>query len=1070
MKPCRNCPETGSPAESNPTQRTYFVATESEKVELANKREAVAAAKRLVKHGAAAALAWLQQPDPNERSNARKLAVLEQERAKLFKYMPPDNQLLYHVFAERYRERGAEGLDDFGWLYDTCRAMKVPTEAVSKVTAVVRRIEPVNSRAVKYLFIAYKEGSTYREESDPGRIRKLGMQFGIGPESRASAAENPSSDEKQDFLEYVSNRPMLPEHVKARLIHDDKPTVLEWYSLCTDDCEHGFHVPVFKKCDRCGAQIHKTIVEVYDPERGEIIVGSECIKDVMGWKWAKSHENALAIQNVLDRVLREVGTPIAILRKYEAGKMIIQTAESDHPYDAPREGGSEPSGEGWKMRRGRVIVTIPGGWTSNLLRAAADIGLPWRQVDKDDIEGDGRKRAWFHRMGGTGWIVAVRGTDLLNDMGVQGWRVRNYSKIIASGQLPSDAPGYEASRSAIDAGRVERENDHVEILTTVGPWVRYRADHNYWSGNTTNEFMGMNPPARGNPASQLSDRFRFYTSDPVVGSSKAAAVVVEPEPGEYMVKIGVGDQWLVEIGSMFGKGSKNLKSLAQAAYVIEQTIPHEQWDADGRTLLDHWAGRKGRALPHGWAEWDRFEQRKGFIQWAEPAPASPNESRYAVVNFDGSIRWCDVSPNPEEQPKLSGGAFYEDMHPDGAVAAAAASAMKAKAKTKAMLDEFDERVKSKRSASQATPSAPARETWPDGRLKPVVGDTVYQYARGIGGTKTTILGTVVISRGKPRVKITGSAGAGGVAPVGKTFPVDADWTVQDDPAVKAYAEKRAAEKKAQEASKDADLAAEDRAMRAEAKKRGWREAKPSDLAAGLTLYRIDSTDGGKKLEIHEEKVTELQVDGWYLAVSDGGVEISTNLEGEIPAWIPSKTAPRKAGTSRASGKLSKDWKLGSPPRIEPVTDEKLEWESSVGGSASGAVGGTFYDWLNALMDWRHEASEKFERRVRDLLNDEPKFNGFISNLVYEYKGGGLWDRADRNSKELLDLAAQLRKGVAGAKEHGVSQEVQNAIADDLEEMGLAVKEAEEMHDAEYERRVNRLENLIAQKRSSTGDR
>lgn len=311
----------------------------------------------------------------------------------------------------------------------------------------------------------------------------------------------------EEFLQYVSNRPMLPEHVKARLEQTDKPTVLEWYSLCTDDCEHGYHVPVFKKCDRCNSQIHRTVVEVFDPERGEITVGSECIKNILGWKWGRSHETALVIQTILDKVLVEVGTPIAILRKRDAGRMLIQTAESAYPYDGTKSDSPEPSGEGWKMRRGQVLMTTPGGWTSNLLRAAADLGLPWRAVEKDDLEGDGRKKAWFGS--GPGWIVGVRGTSLTDDMGKQGWRVRNYTKIIASGQLPDDVPGWAASRAALERGRPEAQNDHVEVLTTIGPWVRYRFDHNYWSGYDAEEYRGMNERKENPVRKRKTDDKRF---------------------------------------------------------------------------------------------------------------------------------------------------------------------------------------------------------------------------------------------------------------------------------------------------------------------------------------------------------------------------------------------------------------------------------------------------------------------------------------------------------------------------------------------------------------------------------
>ncbi len=79
-------------------------------------------------------------------------------------------------------------------------------------------------------------------------------------------------------------------------------------------------------------------------------------------------------------------------------------------------------------------------------------------------------------------------------------------------------------------------------------------------------------------------------------------------------------------------------------------------------------------LPYGWQDWDRFAKRKGFIEWAEPAPIDASESRYAVVDYSNSIRWARVSPNPDTPVDYSSGAFYDDM-PGGAVESAKRAAM-----------------------------------------------------------------------------------------------------------------------------------------------------------------------------------------------------------------------------------------------------------------------------------------------------------------------------------------------------------------------------------------------------------
>ena len=96
-------------------------------------------------------------------------------------------------------------------------------------------------------------------------------------------------------------------------------------------------------------------------------------------------------------------------------------------------------------------------------------------------------------------------------------------------------------------------------------------------------------------------------------------------------------------------------------------------------------------LPYGWADWAKWEKRAGwFICWAEPVPESSSESRYAVVNDNGLIRWCEVSPNPDAPIRLSQGAFYSDMAPGGAVDAAIEGAHAHKAKVRKVLEQFDE--------------------------------------------------------------------------------------------------------------------------------------------------------------------------------------------------------------------------------------------------------------------------------------------------------------------------------------------------------------------------------------------
>lgn len=414
-------------------------------------------------------------------------------------------------------------------------------------------------------------------------------------------APNPTRD---DIAGSIADKPMLPEHVKARLEQEDKPQVLEWYSLCTEDCEHGYHVPVFKTCQRCGAQIHKTVVEVYDPGRGEITVGSECIKDVMGWKWGKSHENALSVQAVFDQALVEMGTPIAIVRKYDQGRLLVQTAGSSVPYDGLNvpAGEKEPFGTSWKMVRGRAILSLPSAWNDNLLRAGADLSLPWRKVVKDDYDHDGHKRSWYHEHGsGPGWFVGVRGTMIDDELDQRGWRVRSYTKIIAAGRISHDEPGWSDARAALLAGRAEAQNDHVEILTMVGPWVRSRYDHDYWSGSSSYEIVGMNAPSLGSKpaaAKPSQQTWWLHGRHPVVGSDSVVAKITQVAPGRWQIVFSVGAEVIARVGAI-APGQPDLTSLAQVAEAVEQILPRSEWNDSAGKLLGEWLKASGPVGPSG---------------------------------------------------------------------------------------------------------------------------------------------------------------------------------------------------------------------------------------------------------------------------------------------------------------------------------------------------------------------------------------------------------------------------------------------------------------------------------------
>lgn len=139
---------------------------------------------------------------------------------------------------------------------------------------------------------------------------------------------------------------------------EPRAQVVRWGSLCTADCEDGYHVPEFVKCDRCGSDIHFRVIEVADPQRGLVTVGSECIKPIMGWKWSKSHEQALAMQEMFDRVLVEQGTLVATIRKASATALVNVKLRD-------------------VLRIGKGSLIPVDGWVARIWRAAEDLGLPW---------------------------------------------------------------------------------------------------------------------------------------------------------------------------------------------------------------------------------------------------------------------------------------------------------------------------------------------------------------------------------------------------------------------------------------------------------------------------------------------------------------------------------------------------------------------------------------------------------------------------------------------------------------------------------------------------------------------
>jgi len=175
--------------------------------------------------------------------------------------------------------------------------------------------------------------------------------------------------------------------------------VREVRTLCTVDCEPpDFHVPEYERCARCGSMLHKRLIDIEHPVYGDITVGSECVKDVMGWKWSKSHEQALETQAAFDEQLGRQGTVWTDVYKLKA--RILKNVRVHNA--------SKGLGIGIKYAK----IELPYGWIERLWRAAGDMQLPWitavdpfeeRPLGRDAIGISGANPDWFN------WTAALPG-------------------------------------------------------------------------------------------------------------------------------------------------------------------------------------------------------------------------------------------------------------------------------------------------------------------------------------------------------------------------------------------------------------------------------------------------------------------------------------------------------------------------------------------------------------------------------------------------------------------------------------------------------------------------------------
>ena len=135
------------------------------------------------------------------------------------------------------------------------------------------------------------------------------------------------------------------------------PQLVRRYSLCNEDCEpeEGSHNPEFERCDRCGARIHTAVYEVITDDGEELTVGSECFKDVMGFKYGKWHERAeevyAAIMTRRPKIEERLGAKVARARSYGSRKLLLIS----------QKGAS------------LAVISIPHNFSDSLIKAGADL-------------------------------------------------------------------------------------------------------------------------------------------------------------------------------------------------------------------------------------------------------------------------------------------------------------------------------------------------------------------------------------------------------------------------------------------------------------------------------------------------------------------------------------------------------------------------------------------------------------------------------------------------------------------------------------------------------------------------
>lgn len=174
---------------------------------------------------------------------------------------------------------------------------------------------------------------------------------------------------------------------------DDRPTLLELYSNCTADCEHGQHVGKWEQCDRCGSAIHVRVFVVDHPQHGSIRVGSECFKDVMGYNFTVTHEKAIETA----AVLHAYAAAYAAAERRQASGWSFVGLGLPGPVSAAKRLGAYPLLEKPDLEHRRVVYSgnwlhnlkpprVPHGWSQRIITAGLDLGL-WVYSEEWSREG-----------------------------------------------------------------------------------------------------------------------------------------------------------------------------------------------------------------------------------------------------------------------------------------------------------------------------------------------------------------------------------------------------------------------------------------------------------------------------------------------------------------------------------------------------------------------------------------------------------------------------------------------------------------------------------------------------------